>query len=115
MTPAFAAWEAYQLTSSGVPGADEHQAWEAAAQAAIERKPDSERVAELVTEVNELRALLGEILDKLERSRWYGGRAWIADIPQWHERAGITPAVVTAGTEHLAEKIRGLAIPDEES
>jgi len=38
-TPAFAAWEAFQLNSSGAEGADEEAAWEAAAQAAIAAAP----------------------------------------------------------------------------
>src|SRR5215469_1657241 len=38
-TPAFAAWEAFQLNSSGAEGADEQAAWEAAAQAAIAAAP----------------------------------------------------------------------------
>jgi septal ring factor EnvC (AmiA/AmiB activator) len=33
------------------------------------------------------RTLLAEILAALEHSRMYGGRAWIADLPSWHERA----------------------------
>lgn len=45
-----------------------------------------------VDEAAGLRDLVAEILGKLEHSRVYGGRAWIADLPQWRKRARLEPS-----------------------
>lgn len=81
--------------------------------AAIEAsKPGSERVAELVTEVNDLRKLLGEIKAVV---LWDGTHQ--TKIRRVLELLGVfdpqPEAVVTAGTEHLTDKITRLVIPDE--
>ena len=73
-----------------------------------ERDRLTERVAGLVTEGNELRGLLGEILDAVEATSDRAGmRANISHLAP--KRAGIMPAVVTAGTEHLAADVRDRA------
>ena len=85
-------------------------AWRLLDESRAERDRLTERVAELVTEGNGLRALIAVILNDFEASDRRPGRRMQFD--RYRELAGLTPAV-TAGTEHLAEKIRGLAIPDE--
>jgi hypothetical protein len=66
---AYEAWDARRSSGTTVawdmlrPGSRE--AWEAAAQAATDAKPGSERVAELVTEGNDLRKELAEVREAL--------------------------------------------------
>ena len=117
--------------------AELRDAWEAAAKAAIERKPGSERVAELVTEGNELRrrvvdahsetrsflARMDALARELEASAARTAPSKKSEIEAALAKRlrAITctdpaidpPAVVTAGTEHLVPLIRDLTIPDE--
>jgi hypothetical protein len=77
VTPGQAAYGAWSKRFDGSMAEDwdkdladsERRDWEAVAQAAIECKPGSERVAELVTEGNELRALVGTLTDAADYER----------------------------------------------